>query len=236
MENVADALKMAADVLVFVMALGISISSFSQAKQTAQIIVEFNDREYSETQYAEDVGQTDRIVGVESIIPTIWRAFNENIRVVFYENDNGSPDNSEPMQLYNLYNKDKKTWETVNYIDLKKLTIGSEGYVRNNFIMTLLYGDKAKLTNEDGSRLEVDDYLDQIAAEKDNSSYSFLQNGGLYDKIKGEDFRETIGVYYLQDLENTSSDDTSIDEDDVTQSNVPDANKTKLRVISYYKQ
>ena len=47
--------------------------------------------------------------------------------------------------------------------------------------MTLLYGDKAKLTNEDGSRLEVDDYLDQIAAEKDNSSYSFLQNGGLYD-------------------------------------------------------
>ena len=109
MENVADALKMAADVLVFVMALGISIASFSQAKQTAQIIVEFNDREYSETQYAEDVGQTDRIVGVESIIPTIWRAFNENIRVVFYENDNGSPDNSEPMQLYNLYNKDNKS-------------------------------------------------------------------------------------------------------------------------------
>ena len=32
MENVADALKMAAGVLVFVMALGIAISSFSEAK------------------------------------------------------------------------------------------------------------------------------------------------------------------------------------------------------------
>ena len=36
MENAAEALKMAADFLVFIIALGISISSFSQAKTTAQ--------------------------------------------------------------------------------------------------------------------------------------------------------------------------------------------------------
>ena len=40
MENAADALKMAAAVLVFVLALGISISSFSQARYTADVLIQ----------------------------------------------------------------------------------------------------------------------------------------------------------------------------------------------------
>ena len=232
MENVADALKMAADVLVFVMALGISIASFSQAKQTAQIMVDYNDREYSETQYVEDIGveHTDRIVGAESIIPTIWRSYNEKIRIVFYENDAGTI----PMELYTLRGENNVD-ETVNYIDLAKQTIAPD--LRNNFIMALLYGKNATLTDENGGTINYEEYKDRL--EKNQSSYKLLdslQNGGLYAKIKGKTFRETIGVYYLQDLEDTSSNNTNIDIDDTTQSNVPDANKTKLRVISYYQQ
>lgn len=232
MENVADALKMAADVLVFVMALGISIASFSQARQTAQIMVEYNDREYSETQYVEDIGveHTDRIVGAESIIPTIWRSYNEKIRIVFYENDAGTI----PMELYTLRGENNVD-ETVNYIDLAKQTIAPD--LRNNFIMALLYGKNATLTDENGGTINYEEYKDRL--EKNQSSYKLLdslQNGGLYAKIKGKTFRETIGVYYLQDLEDTSSNNTNIDIDDTTQSNVPDANKTKLRVISYYQQ
>ena len=232
MENVADALKMAADVLVFIMALGISISSFSQARQTAQIMVEYNDREYSETQYVEDIGveHTDRIVGAESIIPTIWRKKKKKIRIVFYENDAGTI----PMDLYTLRGENN-VYETVNYIDLAKQTIAPD--LRNNFIMALLYGKNATLTDENGGTINYEEYKDRL--EKNQSSYKLLdslQNGGLYAKIKGKTFRETIGVYYLQDLEDTSSNDTNIDIDDTTQSNVPDANKTKLRVISYYQQ
>ena len=232
MENMADALKMAADVLVFIMALGISISSFSQARQTAQILVESNDREYSETQYVEDIGveHTDRIVGAESIIPTIWRSYNEKIRIVFYENDAGTI----PMDLYTLRGENNVD-ETVNYIDLAKQTIAPD--LRNNFIMALLYGKNATLTDENGGTINYEEYKDRL--EKNQSSYKLLdslQNGGLYAKIKGKTFRETIGVYYLQDLEDTSSNNTNIDIDDTTQSNVPDANKTKLRVISYYQQ
>ena len=40
MENAVEALKMAAAVLTFVLALGIGMSSFSQAKQTSEIIFE----------------------------------------------------------------------------------------------------------------------------------------------------------------------------------------------------
>ena len=226
MENVADALRMAADVLVFIMALGISILSFSQAKQTAQVIVQYTDREYT-TQYAEDIGvdHKDRIVGVESIIPTIWRSFNEDIRVVIYENDTGNPDTSTPMDLFTLREEGTTTFTPVNYVDLETISIGAEGYTRNNFIMTLLYGKDARLTNADGSTLDVDDYIDQIR-DDNQSSYSFitelLQNGGLYGKIKGKEFRETIGIYYREELEGNFD--------------VPQTNRHKIRVISYYQQ
>ena len=60
MENAAEALKMAADFLVFIIALGISISSFSQAKTTAQTLLNYTDREY-EQQYVQE-STTDRIV------------------------------------------------------------------------------------------------------------------------------------------------------------------------------
>ena len=49
MENAADALQMAAAVLIFVLALTIAINSFSQARQTAQLILDYNDREYDYT-------------------------------------------------------------------------------------------------------------------------------------------------------------------------------------------
>ena len=70
MENAADALKMAAAVLIFVVALSISINAFGQVRLASRTILEYNDKEYNYT-YVEDNGTTKRIVGIESIIPTI---------------------------------------------------------------------------------------------------------------------------------------------------------------------
>ena len=80
MENATDALKMAAAVLVFVMALGIGISSFSQARAAADTLISYTDRD-SVTQYAEDIGTKTRFVGKETIVPTIYRAYKENYRI-----------------------------------------------------------------------------------------------------------------------------------------------------------
>ena len=46
MENAADALKMAAAFLIFIMALAISINAFSQARLTATTLLEYHDRDY----------------------------------------------------------------------------------------------------------------------------------------------------------------------------------------------
>ena len=70
MENVTDALKMAAGVLIFVLALSISINAFGEARRAATTILEYGDREYDYT-YVEESETTERTVSVETIIPSI---------------------------------------------------------------------------------------------------------------------------------------------------------------------
>lgn len=82
MENATEALKLAAWVLLFVVALSICINSFTEARQTMDTILEYNDREYDYT-YVEEAETTQRTVGYESIIPTIYRAYKENYKIIF---------------------------------------------------------------------------------------------------------------------------------------------------------
>ena len=97
-DNVADALKMAAAVLMFVIALSVGISSFSQARQTVDTIVSYTDREYEYT-YVEQNGGTQRIVNIESIIPVIYRSANENYKIYFQDK------NVEGIELYKKINE-----------------------------------------------------------------------------------------------------------------------------------
>lgn len=189
MENAADALKMAAWVLIFVVALSIIINAFGMARQTTDILISYNDNEYY-TDYVEQ-GNTERKVGYETIIPAIYRAYKENYKIIFLNND------GTPMYFY----ENKNTKEQINYIDLEKQNVGN---------------DTAK-----------EEFIKYIVTEKEinNSQYKFensydIKNNGLYNQIKGKQFTESLGVYYQEEI-------------DGNQSNTPDANKTKKRVITY---
>ena len=67
MENAADALKMAAEVLLFLLALGITISSFSQARETADVLISYTDRDYV-TQYVENLFDNIKLINGKNII------------------------------------------------------------------------------------------------------------------------------------------------------------------------
>ena len=224
MENAVDALKMAAAVLTFVLALGISMSSFSQARETAQILIDYTDRE-TVTQYAEDTNTKTRIVEAETIVPAIYRAYKENYRILFYES------NGDPIELYKK--RENGTTVSVNYIDLEREVLGNTRQ-QDNFIMALLYGMKADLQSADGSTISWSDFTSELAM---NNSRITLNSQGIYDTIlKGNTFEERFGVYYQEDLlpENYDPDTDIGDEYDTEET--PDANKTKKRVISYYMQ
>ena len=189
MENAADALKMAAWVLIFVVALSIIINAFGMARQTTDILISYNDNEYY-TDYVEQ-GNTERKVGYETIIPAIYRAYKENYKIIFLNND------GTPMYFY----ENKNTKEQINYIDLEKQNVGND--------------------------TEKEEFIKYIVTGKEinNSQYKFensydIKNNGLYNQIKGKQFTESLGVYYQEEI-------------DGNQSNTPDANKTKKRVITY---
>ena len=189
MENAADALKMAAWVLIFVVALSIIINAFGMARQTTEILISYNDNEYY-TDYVEQ-GSTERKVGYETIIPAIYRAYKENYKIIFLNND------GTPMYFY----ENKNTKEQINYIDLEKQNVGNDT-AKEEFIKYIVTGK-----------------------EINNSQYKFensydIKNNGLYNQIKGKQFTESLGVYYQEEI-------------DGNQSNTPDANKTKKRVITY---
>ena len=80
MENAVDALKMAGAVLLFVLAISVAIVSFGQARETADTILDYKDREtvYIDGNLYYRATGTERTVGLETIIPTIYRAYIEN--------------------------------------------------------------------------------------------------------------------------------------------------------------
>lgn len=92
MENAADALKIGFAVMVFVIALSVIFSMVSQAKQTADIVFEIED----DTKYFQEglegvtyltSGTTERIVGWETVVPTIYRYSEEDYGVTIVDPD-----------------------------------------------------------------------------------------------------------------------------------------------------
>lgn len=211
-DNVADALKMAADVLLFVVALTLCISSFTQARITADTIFESADPEYLQS-YVEESDTTERIVGVESILPVISRSFKENYKIYFYLDRN----RINPMPLYTKRMSDG-TQQEINFIDLKRsdIVVFGNDTEREDFVMALLYGNKI---NTDYGKS-----FNQISQSFYKNSKITLNSEGLYDKIKNNRYIEYIGEYYQEDevINNIENDSES-----------PDANKTVKRIYTY---
>ena len=206
MENAAEALKMAAAVLIFVLALSISINAFGEARVASRTILDYKDREYDYT-YVEGSDTTQRIVGVDSIVPSIYKAYKENYKIVF-ENVSGLEDG--------VYERND---EKVYSIDLQNEVLGTNTQ-KEQFIMAILYGDM------------YEEYGTVKQRFKKNMGIT-LYSEGIYDKIKNrrQGLKENLGVYYQEETR-TENDDGSLEASD-SNANVPDANKTTKRVITY---
>lgn len=136
MENGVQALKIAASVLIFVIAITIAISAFSSATQALNRIFNMQNEDEYVTSIDKDGNEYylnfvrfsggTRKVGIETIIPSIYRAYKESYSIYFFESDNS------PMDL------DETDDIVKNYIDLEKETISNNKMVIE-YINKLLY-------------------------------------------------------------------------------------------------
>lgn len=205
MENATEALKMAFGVMMFVLALSLAISSFSSATQAVDTIVTLKDRETQYT-YVTPASNSNRIVGIETVVPTLYKAYKENFRVQFFDRDG-----TKPLALY--YQTDSfgnKTKDengrniTINYIDLESEIVATPREAIQH--LDVLLNPRPTITSR---------YYQQFMADKTQ---------GLYDYLSGKKFEEVLGEYYQEDALGTPSPD------------VLDINKTKKRVITYILQ
>lgn len=213
MENAADALKMAGAVLIFVLALSIIILSFGQVRETSDTILNYKDRETTYEYYEPSEGLV-RTVGMETIIPSVFRACLENYKIVFEGLD---------TPLYKI----ERGASTIdrNTIDLEQ-NFGKQDEnsgIGNNddkveFLCGILYHD---FKNNDKNAFQR------------KFNISLPDNClSLYDQLKNANkITELLGVYYQDDeISNNDGNGDNINDDEQT---LDDVNKTLKRVITY---
>lgn len=95
MENAVDALKIAAAVLVFVIALTIAFALLSQAKATSDIMLFASDKTNYYTYSENAKNENGRLVGADVVISSLYRYYKESVVVRIVEGTNITEFNTE---------------------------------------------------------------------------------------------------------------------------------------------
>lgn len=182
MENAAEALKMAFGVLMLVLALTLCISSFSQAREAVDSIITIKDRETQYT-YLESSSGSTRIVGVETVVPTMYKAYKENFEIHFLKAD------GTELVLYK-YKDQNNNIRDISVIDLENEEHANSQRAINR--LDYILSGTEKSPNDPAKR--------EVAGITGGTS-------GLYQYFKNKKFEEQMGEYYQEDKENTNTDD-----------------------------
>ena len=219
MENVSHALYIVFAVMIFVLAISVAMFSFNKVKSTADIVLYTEDEtNYYDYIQVNNKADENRIVGLETIIPTLYKYYKENYTVVFkkgnYNTTTGEFTNWNympimPKPLGSQADTVKSHWQT-SYANLIKKKYGTDAY--NNFINQYdIFSfdlDEETLRHEPwtGSYDRIKNNLDCFLTGKtyknpnNNSDYinyakSPLLSGGFIAKYKNKKFIETIAEY-----------------------------------------
>ena len=223
MENAVEALKIAGAVLMFVLALTLSISSLSQANQSVSSITNMYDKE-AQYEYVKPSNDLDRIVGIETIVPTMYVAYEENIKIIFKDkNGNALPIYYKTNQYGSRVDSTGKAVNnastdavTINCIDLAEEAFDADPKSASNHLSMILDGkNRWKQQYKDDSEM-----LGML--DKGRYGNQFIYNDGFYDYLANHTFTENLGEYYQ------GSTDT-----DNNQTSSSNATKIKKRIIIY---
>ena len=196
MENAVKALEYAFAVLAFIIALTVSINALGKAKTTSDLIFHSTDPNsfYLDVELTqEELEANGRIVGVESIIPTLYRDYKENYVIEFYTKD--KKDLILRLDL-SEENRRREIWTGNPNVDVKKrldiLISGGQDVVIN-------HKHYDGVINNQGYRI-ADDYALKNSPVKRYIMPSDGKRNGLYEYCKGKQFVEEY-AYILSDEE-----------------------------------
>ena len=178
MENAVEALKMAGFMLLFIIALSITMITLTQAKTTADSLVKNQDRQQS-YQYIEVTGDLSkslsRTVTLADIIPTLYRYAQEDYAVQFYTSS------GSPLYIY-------ESGQIKNGVPVKKndLDLDTEHWMENG---ETRYEDWRGNTTK--IKQHVDDVVEYLLANYKNSNFE-EKLGTTEDYEESQDTNELV--------------------------------------------
>ena len=121
MENAVEALKMAGFMLLFIIALSVTMITLTQAKTTADALVANQDRQESYEYIELPAGERSlsRTVTLSDIVPTLYRYAQEDYAVQFYDTA------GQPLKIYvsgSGEDKNDLDLDTEHWIDVYGVT------------------------------------------------------------------------------------------------------------------
>lgn len=178
MDNAVEALKMAGFMLLFIIALSITMITLTQAKTTADSLVKNQDRQQS-YQYIEVTGDLSkslsRTVTLADIIPTLYRYAQEDYAVQFYTSS------GSPLYIY-------ESGQIKNGVPVKKndLDLDTEHWIENG---ETRYEDWRGNTTK--IKQHVDDVVEYLLANYKNSNFE-EKLGTTEDYEESQDTNELV--------------------------------------------
>ena len=171
MEDAVQALKMAFAVFVFVIAISVAFYVISKAKATSETIFYVSDK----TNYYDNVesnSNVTRTVGLETVIPTLYRYYRENFMVQIMKSD------GTILQVFDTTTE----WEVSNAAKV----IANKRNDRQKILISL-YGDKNEPTNmfgapwvgttDEDAKARIDLYIKCEKGYINNALVDYTENG-----------------------------------------------------------
>lgn len=203
MENAVEAFKIAGSVILFVIALSLSISSLSIANRTVSEITTMYDKEANYT-YIKPSSDLSRTVGIDTIIPTMYNAYEENIKIVFKDK------NGQDIPIYyktNQYGsrvdaKGKAVSDTATAVTVKCIDLSEEGFsaatdaATNHLSMILAGKTRWESQWNDSDAENKNEMLNMLDEKKYGNQFMDEYTNGFYEYLAKHTFLEQLGEYY----------------------------------------
>lgn len=236
MENAVEALKMVFAVMALVLALSVSIISFNKVKATSDIVLYSQDEtNYYDYQGAIGKAAENRIIGLETIIPTLYKYYKENYTIIFrqgnYNEETGEFGNLKYLPIYTtpsnyktsngknyLWGKadgaNKSTYDTL--MQNKYSSYFTNGYkeLGNKEIFSFDLEEET-LRHEpwtgsyDKSMENLNCFLSGQTYINPSNNSNYIKYDGFINKYKNSKFVETTGEYTYSSSQANSTEDGS---------------------------
>lgn len=248
MENAIEAFKMAFAVLVFIGALSLAMYSFTMVRQTSDAITsETDQRQYYQQLRLEETGDSSsdqtsalaassRIVGLETVIPTLYRYQKEQFTVVFYRaigynEETNTFEDLEPLTLYytetddaNLAKSTLANGRAIFGFDANDENIRQEPWISqgegssgSNFFNLITqfvnsdytqdYPADSRIINIGLNSSSLISGFNEFNSTNQTYRYKFIELGNLINRNPSPKFIERSGEYSSDNIKDNTDDD-----------------------------